>query len=148
MAGIILKSEKVNMEYNIPSRQTIMVEIPDALYFTMRQIHTSKLLTKSEVFVLLGSGYGYKVNNNPLMNAIVDGTRHTVSVSDTFYCTAHMKGVNTNNYKFISNCMKGMMDYLYQGEGLFNLINFDGAKVVQASGQLLEVDLKNLTCML
>ena len=53
-----------------------------------------------------------------------------------------------NNPKFIRYCMKFMMDALDPREELFGLINFDGAKVVQVEGELLEVDRPNLTCML
>ena len=40
------------------------------------------------------------------------GAHHTVDVSDTFYCPGHMEGGKMNNYKFIGNCMKEIMDKL------------------------------------
>ena len=40
------------------------------------------------------------------------------------------------------------MDELYTRKELFDLIKFYGDKVVQVVGELLEVDLPNLTCML
>ena len=46
------------------------------------------------------------------------------------------------------DCMKGMLNVLDPRKELFELINFDGTKVVQVEGDLLEVDRKNLTCML
>ena len=45
--------------------------------------------------------------------------------------------------------MEGMMDDIDPRKELFDLINFDGDKVVKVeSGKLLEVDWPNLTCML
>ena len=46
------------------------------------------------------------------MNEVVHGAHHTVGVSDTFDCPGHMEGGKMNNYKFIRNCMKEMMDEL------------------------------------
>ena len=40
---------------------------------------------------------------------------------------------------FIIDCMKGMVDDLDPRKGLFDLINFDGTKVVNVTGELLEV---------
>ena len=42
-----------------------------------------------------------------------------------------MKGGNTNNSNFISDCMKAFMNELDPRKELFDLINFDGSKVVQ-----------------
>ena len=81
------------------------------------------------------------------MNVIAYSTNHTVAVHDIFNCTFHVEVRNTNNYKFIRNFMKGMMDDLDKRKELFNLINFDGAKVVQVTGEILELDRPNLTCM-
>ena len=53
-----------------------------------------------------------------------------------------------NNPKFIRYCMKFMMDVLDPRKELFDLINFDGTKVVQVEGELLELDLPNLTYVL
>ena len=44
--------------------------------------------------------------------------------------------------------MKSMMDELDPRKELFDLINFDGTKVVQVEGELLELDLPNLTYVL
>ena len=44
--------------------------------------------------------------------------------------------------------MKGMSDEPDPSKELFNLINFDGRKVVQEEGDLFEVDWPDLTCML
>ena len=59
-----------------------------------------------------------------------------------------MEGGNTNNYKFISDYMKGMMDDIYPRRELFDLINFDGAKLVQVAGDSLELYHPKLTFML
>ena len=59
-----------------------------------------------------------------------------------------MEESNTNNYNFIVNGMNIMMDELYPRKEIFDLINFDGAKVVQVAGGLIEVDFPNLVCML
>ena len=67
-------------------------------------------MTKAEVFGLSGSGYGTTVKKKPLMNSIPHGTHHTVAVNYIFDCTGHTEGGNMNNYKFIRNCMKGIMD--------------------------------------
>ena len=44
--------------------------------------------------------------------------------------------------------MKGIMDELDPRKEFFDLINFDGTKVVQVAGELLEVDLPNFSCVL
>ena len=44
--------------------------------------------------------------------------------------------------------MNGMINKLDLRKVLFDLINFDSAKLVQVEGELLEVDRPNLTCML
>ena len=59
-----------------------------------------------------------------------------------------MEGENKNNSKFISDCMKGIIDDLDTRKGLFNLIKFYGATVVQVVGELLEVYRSNLTYIL
>ena len=59
-----------------------------------------------------------------------------------------MEGGNTDNSKFISDCMKGMMDDIDPRKGLFDLINFYGAKFLQVAGELLGVDRPNLFCIL
>ena len=82
------------------------------------------------------------------MNAIVHGTHHIVAVCDIFNCTLHMEGGNMNNSKFIRNVLKGIMDELDTRQELSDLINFDGAKVLQVTGEILNADCTNLTCML
>ena len=57
----------------------------------MRQIQKSKFLTKSEVFLLSGSGNVDTVKNKPLMNAIAHGTHHPVSVCDIYNVMAICK---------------------------------------------------------
>ena len=59
-----------------------------------------------------------------------------------------MEGGNTDNSNFISDCMKDMMYELDTRKKLFDLIKFDGTKVVQVAGELLEVKRPNLTCIL
>ena len=59
-----------------------------------------------------------------------------------------MEGGKTNNYKFIIDCMKGMTDGIDPRKVLFDLINFDGSKVVQVVGDILELYCPNFTCML
>ena len=51
-----------------------------------------------------------------------------------------MDGGNTSNSNFISNCINGMMDEVDPRKEIIRLINFDGAKVVQVAGELLEID--------
>ena len=43
------------------------------------------------------------------------------------------------NPKLISGCMKGIVDELDPRKELFDLINFDGSKVVKVAGELLQV---------
>ena len=61
---------------------------------------------------LSGSGYGFTVKDNPLINTMTHGTHHPVDVRDIFDCPGHMEGGNTNNFSFIGNFMKIMMDEL------------------------------------
>ena len=58
-----------------------------------------------------------------------------------------MEGGNTNNSTFIRDCTKGMMDEIDPRKELFDLTNFDGSIVVQVTGEIIEVDHQNLTCM-
>ena len=53
-----------------------------------------------------------------------------------------------NHSKFIKKIMKGIMDGLDTRKELSDLINFDGAKVLQVTGEILKVDCTNITCML
>ena len=53
-----------------------------------------------------------------------------------------------NNSKFIRNVLKGIMDELDTRQELSDLINFDGAKVLQVTGEILKVECTNLTHML
>ena len=78
----------------------------------MRESQTSNLLTKAEVFGLSGTDDGTTLNKKPLMNSIPHGTHHPVAIHDIFDCTGHMKGGNTNDSKFIRNCMDVIMDEL------------------------------------
>ena len=110
--------------------------------------HTSNLLNEADVFGLSGSGDGATVNNKTLMNTIGHGTHHPVDVCDIFDFTGYMEGGSINNPKFIRNCMKVIMDDIDTRKRLFNLINFDGYKVVQVAGESLDVYRPNLTCML
>ena len=66
-----------------------------------------------EVFGLSGSGNGYAVKKNPLMNEIMHVTHHPVAVRDIFYCTGHIERGIMKNSMFIRNCIKGMMDEIY-----------------------------------
>ena len=100
------------------------------------------------MFVISVSGYGETFYKKTLLNSITNSTHHPVAVGDIFDCTGNMEGANTNNSKFISNCMKVMMDEIDPRKKLSDLINFDDAKVVQVSGELLEVYRTNLNCML
>ena len=59
-----------------------------------------------------------------------------------------MEGGNKNNSNFIRYCMKGIMDGLGPSKELFNLIKFDGSKMVQVVGELIEVYCQKITCML
>ena len=95
------------------------------------------LFTKYEVFGLPGSYDGDRFKNNTLMNTIVYSAHHPVDVHDIFHFTVQMEGGNIHNYKFISDCMKGMMDELDTRKKLFDLINFDGIKVAQVVGDIV-----------
>ena len=50
-----------------------------------------------------------------------------------------MEGGNTNNSRFIRYFMKVMTNKLDTRKELFDLINFDGEKMVQVESDLLEV---------
>ena len=89
---------------------TIREPILDACYFAIRDIQTSNLFNKVDMFGLSGSGDGATVKKNPLMNEITCGTHNPVNVCGIFYCTRNMERGNTNNSKFMKNCMKGFMD--------------------------------------
>ena len=82
------------------------------------------------------------------MNVIAYSTNHTVAVHDIFNCTVHVEVRNTNNYKFIRNFMKGMIYELDTRKYLFDLINFNGSKLVQVADEILEVYHSNTTFML
>ena len=79
------------------------------------------------------------------MNVIPHGTHQPVAVYDIFYCTGHIEGGNTNNYNFISDCTTGMVDQFDQRKESFDLINFGSVKVVLVAGEILDIDLPNLT---
>ena len=112
--------------------QTLMRDIPPWGREIQREI-----LTKEELFGLSGSGDGTTVRNNPLMNSITHGVHNPVSVQDISDCTGHIEVRNTNNYNFISDIIKSMMDELDPSKELFDLINFDGSKVVHAAVRYL-----------
>ena len=59
-----------------------------------------------------------------------------------------MEGWNIKNSEFIRYFLKSTMDEIDQRKELFDLINFDGIKVVHVAGELLELDRTKLTCML
>ena len=143
-----MKTKKYPREYKIPSRNMIRGEILHALYETIMEIQTRKIMTKVEVFDISGSGKGGIFKQKPSIKVITWGTNNPVAVCDIFDYTGHIEGGNINSYKFIRNFMKGMMDDLDKRKELFNLINFDGAKVVQVTGEILELDRPNLTYML
>ena len=44
--------------------------------------------------------------------------------------------------------MKGILGMQDSSKELLNLINFDGAKLVQVAGKILELDRPNITCIL
>ena len=114
----------------------------------MRERQIRKLLTEAEVFGLSWSGDGATVMKNPLINSISNGHHHPLDVHDIFDFAGHIEGWNTNNSNYISDSMKVMMDDIDPSKELFDLINFDGAKVVRVTVEILEVDNPNLTCML
>ena len=88
-------------------------------------------LQKQKCLNIPGSAYGDIVNNKPLINVITYSTHHPVDVCEIFDCTVHMEGRNTKNSKLISDCMKGMIYEIDPSKELFDLINFDGSKVVR-----------------
>ena len=96
------------------------------------------------MFGLSGSGDGATVKNKPLMNEIAYGTHHPGNVHDIFYCTDHIEGGNTNNSMLIRDFMEGRMYEIFPRNELFDMINFDGAKVVQVAGKILEADHTNV----
>ena len=100
----------------------------------MRDRQTRNLLNKTEVFGLSESVDGATVKKNTFMNAIAYVTHNPVAGNNIFDCTGHMEGGNTQNSKFISDFIKGVMDELDPRKELFDLINFYGAKVVQVAG--------------
>ena len=148
MADIIIKAKTIPRDYKVPSREKIRGPILDACYNTMRDRQTKELLLEADVFGLSASGDGATVKKKPLMNAIVHGTHHPVAVREIFDCTGHIEGGDTKNSKFISDKMKGVMDGLDPTKELFDLVNFDGATVVQVAGEILEIDRPNLMSML
>ena len=48
-------------------------------------------MTKSEVVGLSGSGYGFTVKENPLINTMTHGTHHPVDVRDILIALAIWK---------------------------------------------------------
>ena len=69
-------------------------------------------------------------------------------ICNIFHCTVHVEGGNLDHSKSFVNCMKYMMDEPDPRKEFFDLINFDGAKLVQVSGDILELDRPNLTFIL
>ena len=149
LSDVILKAKTFPREYKIPSRYTTRGPLLDACYSPKRGRHVKNFLNEAEVFGLSGLSDGATVKNNTMMKTTTDnGNNHPVAVCDIFDCTVNMEIYNKNDSKFIRNCMMSMRDDIYPRTELFNMNNFDSAKVVQVTGEILDVYHTNLTCIL